>query len=101
MNSVTVQTYLNSTAKDYLPALETASAMIEGFERPYGMEFLATVGWLLICEGVAANLSAVRTALRRWPAGERWAQRKNKLLNDNSLQIAIERLVDYPAAKLP
>ncbi|MAE92387.1 MAG: Appr-1-p processing protein [Pelagibaca sp.] len=93
-----VQAYLNSAAKDYLPALEMASAMIEGFESPYGMELLATVDWLLNREGVNANVADVRAALQHWPAGVRWAKRKDKLFDDNSLEIAIERLARFQAA---
>ncbi|QQD24335.1 Appr-1-p processing protein [Venatoribacter cucullus] len=93
-----VQAYLNSAAKDYVPALEMASAMIEGFESPYGMELLATVDWLLTREGVNANVADVRAALQHWPAGARWAQRKNRLFDDNSLHIAIERLARFQAA---
>ena len=90
-----VQAYLNSEGKDYLPALEQASAMIEGFESPYGMELLSTVDWLLNCEGVAADLPSVRTAIQHWPAGKQWASRKDHLFDDKSLGIAIERLVHY------
>lgn len=93
-----VQAYLNSAAKDYLPALEMASAMIEGFESPYGMELLATVDWLLNREGVNAIVADVRAALQHWPAGVRWAQRKDKLFDDSSLEIAIERLARFQAA---
>lgn len=93
-----VQAYLNSAAKDYLPALEMASAMIEGFESPYGMELLATVDWLLNREGVNANVADVRAALQHWPAGVRWAKRKDKLFDDSSLEIAIERLARFQAA---
>merc|ERR1711879_991649 len=37
-----VEAFLNSEGKDYLPAMEKASEIINGFESPYGLELLST-----------------------------------------------------------
>ena len=39
--------YLQTEAKAFLPILEQTTALIDGFESPYGMELLATVDWLI------------------------------------------------------
>lgn len=87
-----VETYLKTEAKDWLPALEKTSHLIDGFESPYGMELLATVDWLLSKENVEPDVSALRENLLNWPAGERWAQRKVKLFDQSRLKLALERL---------
>jgi O-acetyl-ADP-ribose deacetylase (regulator of RNase III) len=89
-----VETYLRTEAKDYLPALDMTASLIDGFESPYGMELLATVGWLLTKERVEPNVTAVRDGLQHWPAGA--AERKSKLFDDRSIGIALERLQNSP-----
>lgn len=84
--------YLNSEAKAYLPALEKATEIIDGFESPYGMELLSTVDWLLVQEGCKPDVASVRSGIHNWPAGAKWAERKNKLFDDKSIQLAIDRL---------
>ncbi len=64
-----VATYLNSDpARAYMPALEAAETIIDGFQSPLGMELLATVDWLLQQNGIEPNLEAVKAALKKWPA---------------------------------
>ncbi len=92
-----VQTYLRSEAKDYAPALEAATSLIDGFESPYGLELLATVDWLLSRERVAPTLSAMRQGLRAWRGGPEAAERKDRLFDDQSLEIALERLTAHPS----
>ena len=87
--------YLNSEAKVYAFALEKISHLIDGFESPFGMELLATVDWLVTREGVERNLPAIREGLTRWPAGA--ADRKVKLFNDKSINIALKRLDEWEA----
>lgn len=84
--------YLQTEAKAFLPILEQTTALIDGFESPYGMELLATVDWLIAEEGCAPTLSALRDGLHRWPAGTLWGERKARLFDDRSLQIALTRL---------
>lgn len=64
-----VGTYLSTEARAYLPALERATAVIDGFESPFGMELLGTVDWLLVREGCPPDLDAVMAGIGRWPAG--------------------------------
>ena len=87
-----VQTYIKSEAKEFVPALEDAASLIDGFESPYGMELLATVDWLLTREGVAPTVSALREGLRHWRGGSDVAARKDRLFDDRALAIALERL---------
>lgn len=86
-----VQTYLKTEGKVYEEALAHTTALIDGFESPFGMELLATVDWLLSREGVKPTVQAVREGLLRWPtagAGER----KNRLFDDRAIRIALDRL---------
>jgi hypothetical protein len=76
----------------YLPALEATDELIDGFQSPLGMEALATVDWLITCEGAEATLSGIRQGIRNWPAGVTDAQRKDRLFSDRLLQLALERL---------
>lgn len=87
-----VEAYLNSEGKDYLPALEKASEVINGFESPFGLELLSTVDWLLTKEGCEPTLESIKKGIANWPAGKKWADRKLGLFDDKSLQIAIDRM---------
>lgn len=84
--------YLNTEAKAFLPALELASDIIDGFESPFGMELLSTVDWLMTQGNCAPNLESVKAGLAHWPTGKKWADRKLALFDDKSLTIAINRL---------
>lgn len=88
----TVQTYLKTEAEAYTQALESAAALIDGFESPFGMELLSTVDWLLTKEGVAPTVPALREGLRHWPGGADATARKDRLFDDRALGIALERL---------
>lgn len=92
-----VQAYLRSEAKPYLAALEDTSALIDGFESPYGMELLATVDWLLARGNVEPTVQAVREGLARWPH-EDGAERKARLFDDRAVGIALNRLLQSPRA---
>jgi len=94
-----VQTYLKSAkAKPYSKALESTSALIDGFESPLGMELLATVDWLMVKGDCAADLGCIKSGLKRWPGGSKAAQRKQKLFDDRLLGLALERLSDWQSA---
>ena len=88
-----VEAYLNSEAKPFLSALETASNIIDGFESPFGMELLATVDWLIEEGGCKSDLQSIKKGIANWPAGKKWADRKLSLFDDKSLQIAIDHIV--------
>jgi hypothetical protein len=88
-----VDFYLKSSeARSYLPALEATDELIDGFQSPLGMEVLATVDWLVAREGVEPTLAGIREGIRRWPAGEAAAKRKEKLFSDRLIMLALERL---------
>ena len=89
---VLVEAYLSSEGKDYLPALEKASEIINGFESPFGLELLSTVDWLLTKEGCEPTLESIKKGIANWSAGKKWAERKLGLFDDKSLQIAIDRM---------
>ena len=96
---VFVQTYLKCEAKAYMQALESTTALIDGFESPFGLELLATVDWLLAREGVAPTVPDLRQGLRLWRGGLDAAARKVRLFDDRALGIALERLT-HPATAL-
>lgn len=79
-------------ASVYLPALEAADELIDGFQSPLGLEALATVDWLIAREGAEASLEGIRNGIRNWPAGPTHAQRKERLFSDRLLTLALERL---------
>ncbi|PYY87146.1 Appr-1-p processing protein [Pseudomonas sp. TKO26] len=87
-----LQTYLKTEAKEYAQALERTAELIDGFESPFGMELLATVDWLLYREGISPTVPAVREALKHWDGGAGSAARKNRLFDDQALDIALKRL---------
>ena len=84
-----VGAYLQSEGKRYLPALEWATELIQGFESPLGMELLATVDWLLQKDGRPATVAGIREGLRRWGRGR---DRKLRIFDDRLIGIALERL---------
>lgn len=92
-----VQAYLRSEAKPYLGALEETSALIDGFESPYGMELLATVDWIVSQEGAAPTVEAVRAGLMRWPH-DGGAERKARLFDERAIGVALDRLQHSPLA---
>ena len=89
-----VKAYLCSEAKPYLDALEETSALIDGFESPYGMELLATADWLVSREQVEPTVEAVRDGLKRWPH-EGGASRKARLFDERAVRVALERLATW------
>lgn len=87
-----VNTYLHSEAKEYLPALELTSRIIDGFESPYGMELLATVDWLIEKEKFEPTINAIEQGMKNWPTGKKSAARKVKLFDQRAIAIALDRL---------
>ena len=88
-----VSAYLRGAdANQYVPALEQATTVIDGFESPLGMELLATVDWLLVHGSVERTVGAIKSALLNWPGGKSAAARKLKLFDDRLLSLALARL---------
>jgi O-acetyl-ADP-ribose deacetylase (regulator of RNase III) len=85
-------------ARRYVPALERAAALIDGFESPLGMELLATTDWLLVHDKVRPTRAAVKAAMRHWPGGKSAAARKLRLFDDRRLDLALRRLTSGRAS---
>ncbi len=93
-----VQNYLENQGSEYLPILNAVSELIDGFESPYGMELLATVDWLVYEEDIPPTLSDIKRGLENWfrqSNSTQWGERKVKIFDDQSVNIAIERLVGF------
>ncbi len=89
----TIAAYLNSKeAKTYAPAIESADALIDGFQSPLGLEALATVDWLIVREHAEPTLEGIKAGIRNWPAGPAAALRKEGLFSDRLLELALNRL---------
>ncbi len=88
-----LQTYLHTQAKQYLPVLMKTADIIDGFESPFGMELLSTVDWLLVRQGCQPQADAIIQSLYHWPAGKKWGQRKAKLFDHRTINLALERLI--------
>ena len=80
------------TSKPLNRVLDLTGKRIDGFESPLGMELLATVDWLIEREHTEPTISAIRSGIRRWPAGEAAAERKLRLFDDRLLALALDRL---------
>ena len=88
-----VQAYLNSgEGKQFSRVLEWASATIDGFESPLGMELLATVDWMMQHDDIDATVEGVMEGLTGWAGGEAAGQRKLKIFDQRLVAIALEQL---------
>ncbi|SDD94089.1 type II toxin-antitoxin system antitoxin DNA ADP-ribosyl glycohydrolase DarG [Rhodospira trueperi] len=92
-----VAAYLGSDGKDWLPALNATSRLVDGFESPLGLELLATVDWLIDRRDAPATADGIRAALADWPGGGDSARRKMRLFDDRLIGIALERLSEAQA----
>lgn len=90
-----VHRYLREDARAYTAALEYTSALIDGFESPFGMELLATVDWLLTREAAPPTVPGLREGLQHWRSSANAAERKNRLFTGRMLGIALERLTQH------
>lgn len=87
-----ISTYLNTEAKQYLPALEEATQVISGFESPFGLELLSTVDWLITRQGCDKTVESIKQGIANWPAGKKWANRKASLFNEKEIEFALKNL---------
>ena len=93
-----VDAYLKQTdARPLLAILNLTAERIDGFESPLGMELLSTVDWLVRREDCEKSVQGIRDGLSRWPAGEKAAERKQRLFDDRMIGLALDRL-DSPLA---
>ena len=94
--------YLTSPeAKAFRPALEKTSELIDGFESPLGMELLATVDWLVNETAAEPSVSVVRKRLASWPGGKTAGERKRRLFEDRTIEIALSSLADAELIPAP
>jgi len=84
-------------AKGYLEAdhvrqaqMNRVSALIDGFETPYGMELLSTVHWVMSHEVDDKN-----DAEKVIAAVQQWNSRKERTLKPEHIMVALHRLKDY------
>lgn len=88
-----VQAYLNSgEGKQFSSVLEWASATIDGFELPLGMELLATVDWMMQHDDIEPTVEGVMEGLKDWAGGEVAGQRKLKIFDRRLVAIALGQL---------
>jgi O-acetyl-ADP-ribose deacetylase (regulator of RNase III) len=80
--------------KEFRPALEKTSELIDGFESPLGMELLSTVDWLVNRASVEPNVPAIRKRLASWPGGKTAGERKLRLFEDRTIEIALSALAE-------
>lgn len=88
-----IAAFLQSEAKEFLPALDEATALIDGFQSPFGMELLATCDWLINRQNIEPTVSTLRAGLHAWPSTHWASERKAKIFNDKVLEVALDRLV--------
>jgi O-acetyl-ADP-ribose deacetylase (regulator of RNase III) len=88
--------YLNTEAKEFRPALQATTRLIDGFESPLGMELLGTVDWLLHKEKIPADVNSIRAGLRAWKGGNQAAERKLRLFDERLIGLALDRIDQLP-----
>lgn len=78
--------------RTFVSVIDEASAIIDGFESPLGMELLATVDWIVSEMNCEASLAGVKKGLVIWPGGVEASRRKLELFDDRLLSLALARL---------
>jgi O-acetyl-ADP-ribose deacetylase (regulator of RNase III) len=97
-----IAAYLTTAdAKEFRAALEKTSELIDGFESPLGMELLATVDWLVSEAGVEPGVIAVRERLASWPGGKEAGERKLRLFENRTIEIALSSLANAELIAAP
>jgi hypothetical protein len=86
-------------ARAYRPALEAATAIIDGFQSPYGLELLATIDWLHREVRTPMEVAPMMAAIARWPGPQGSAERKAQVFSERHVGIAIEHLRAVAAAE--
>ncbi len=89
-----LQQYLDGQeCAPYRKALQNACEMIDGFQSPLGLELLATVDWLLKENEYPSTVDGIRQGLKNWPESKSAADRKQRILNDRLIDLALKRLL--------
>lgn len=84
--------FTTAEAKPYQRVLEVTGELIDGFESPLGMELLATVDWVVRCDGQTATVSGVNKGIRSWPGDGSAAKRKERIFETRMVELALDRL---------
>jgi len=79
----------------YQKALAGAERLIDGFETPFLMELLSTVDWIQRAKGRVLDTPEITAEMSRWPGGKSAAQRKMRLFNAESVELARGRLAEF------
>ena len=88
-----VSAYLTTPeASPCRPALDHASAVIDGFQSPHGLELLATVDWLRRETATEMAVGPMRAAIAAWPGPDGAAARKARIFTPEQIAIAIAHL---------
>jgi O-acetyl-ADP-ribose deacetylase (regulator of RNase III) len=96
-----VDAYLKSECKQYLPALEACSEVIDGFQSPLGLEALATVDWLLVHEKLSPTVESLRNGVNHWTNPDQSAaDRKNRIFDDHFLKVALDRVTSHARSEM-
>ena len=89
-----LQQYLDGQeCAPYCKALQNACEMIDGFQSPLGLELLATVDWLIKENEYPATIDGIRQGLQHWPESKSAAERKQRILDDRLIDLALKRLL--------
>jgi O-acetyl-ADP-ribose deacetylase (regulator of RNase III) len=96
-----INVYLTSPeVKPYRQALDEASATIDGFQSPHGLELLATIDWLNRKSGVALDVDGMMAAIPSWPGPPGSAERKAKAFSRRHVGVAVDHLGTVRAARI-
>ncbi|MGC8475675.1 MAG: type II toxin-antitoxin system antitoxin DNA ADP-ribosyl glycohydrolase DarG [Acetobacteraceae bacterium] len=87
----------SSEASAYRCALDTASAIVDGFQSPHGLELLATIDWLHRRSGVPLEVDRMTAAIAAWPGPPGAAARKARVFSRHHIAAAVEQLRADPA----
>ena len=68
--------------------------LIEGFESPLGMELLSTVDYIINTKGSIDPVSIIKE-INNWSNEEKWNERKKNKFNEDYIEIAYNRLMEY------
>ena len=81
-------------ASPYRAALDDASAVIDGFQSPHGLELLATVDWLRREAKTEMASGPMRAAIAAWPGPDGAAARKARIFTPEQVAIVMAHLVE-------
>ena len=85
-------TYLMSEGNHIQEVIALVVDITEGLETPYGMELLSTVDWLVSMEGVEPTQSRIWEELNNWPAVGDAGRRKQRLFDEDAIEVALMQL---------